>query len=693
MSKTASALIAALAAGVLFAGAPVRAEHPSNGWIVWASDRQDSRHEIYMMKADGTGVARLTTTGALMPMWSPDGRWIAYQTVPLGETRVMRWDKSEDKKIFDGLPMFWLWDGTRIICMDSNDDLYRVDPESGGSSFWLHRSDFSQMADKSWSPSGLTADGRWLVTWTDRYRNGYSGNNGTFDAYHAAVILDLQNKGDVWFVGSGCEPTTPPGGDWMYHVCGGLYCDTHPDVFQMKISDRQSRSSYTPVVAHADADWGHEYFPRISTDGNWLTYGATTGCHDHDTCDYEIFIHPLSGNNDNRERLTSDPHNDQWPHLYIGELWGSQPPELTSIEVVAADPSIVSGGSTDLTANSKDQNGDPIASDMNWSVSGGGSMNPAADSQSASQHTSTFTSDGNSGTFVVTAESGGIQGTATIEVVSTALPIRINCGSNDHDVAGWLRDDAFVSGGSDYTNPDSVDTTGVVNAAPAEVYKSVRHESPHSYDIDVPDGVYLLRLHFADKFTNRSMNYFAEGSQILTDFDISSEAGGSNRALVKDFQVTVADGNGLQIEAQSDADVFEAGIEVTEWVDEEPQPDGDGSVQPDGDGNTPADADGGQQIDADGGQQADDDAGPQADADSGTLDGADGNITDADQGAQADSDEEIVVSGGCAGCSSSSTSRGGLIFLLLLGLLVKLRPQARKPKSHHTITITDRDFP
>jgi len=634
-----------LLGSALLAAGPARAEHPADGWIVWASDRQDSRHEIYLMKADGTGVTRLTTTGARMPMWSPDGRWIAYETVPLGETRVMRWDGSEDKKIFDGKPKFWLWDGTRVVCLDGNDDLYRVDPETGASSFWLHKNDFSHLASKSWSPTGLTADGRWLVTWTDRYRNGYSGSNGSFDAYHAAVLLDLDNKDDIWFIGSGCEPTTPPGGDWVYHVCGGIYCDTHPDIFHMRVSDRQDRSSYSPVVAHADADWGHEYFPRISTDGEWLVYGATTGCHDHDTCDYEIFIHPLSGDNDNRERLTDDPHNDQWPHLYVGELWGTQPPQLTSIEVVAAEPSIPSGGATALTAYPRDQHGAPFASDMNWSVSGGGSMNPASSSQAATEHTSTFTSDGSEGTFVVTAESGGVQGTATIEVVSTMLPIRINCGSNDYDVAGWLRDDAFVSGGSDWVNPDTVDTQGVVNAAPAAVYQSVRHESPHRYDITVPDGVYLLRLHFADKYGNRSMNYFAEGEQILSDFDIASSAGGSNRALVLDFRVAVSDGDGLQLDAQSSGDVFEAGIEVLQWTEDEPRPDGDGGSV-DGDGGGPADEAG------DGGQQ----------------DGGGGDSGSGD-------DAGTVVSGGCSACSAAAP--GGCWSLLLLAGLLLLGRRGR----------------
>ena len=641
-----------------FHAAPALAEHPSNGWIVWASDREQDRHEIYMMKADGTGVTRLTTTGARMPMWSPDGRWIAYETVPLGQTRVMRWDKSEDMKIFNGKPMFWLWDGTRVVCMDSSDDLYKVDPETGDSTFWLHKSDFSRIASKRWKPTGLTADGRWLVTWTDRYRNGYSGTNGTFTAYHAAVLLDLNNKGNVYFFGRGCEPTTPPGGEWVYHVCGGTYCDTHPDVYHMKISDRQSRTSYSPVVAHADGNWGHEYFPRISTDGNWLMYGATTGCHDHDTCDYEVFIHPLSGDNDNRERLTNDPHNDQWPHLYVGELWSSGPPELTSIEVIAAKPTISDSGSTEIIAYSKDQNGNPIDSDMAWSVSGGGFMNPTSDSQRSNEHTSTFSSDGSSGSFVITASSAGIEGHATVEVVSFVLPLKINCGSNEHDVDGWLRDDAFVTGGQDWINPDTVDITGVDNAAPAEVYKSVRHKSPHVYNFDIPNGSYLLRIHFTDKYTDRHMNYYAEGVQILDDFDISSEAGGTNKALVKDFLVEVEDGDGLQLEAQSDGDVFEAGIEILPWQQEEPWPDEEivySEPQDYPDEETvysepqdyPPDADGGIEDGSD--QAAEDSVDPRC-----------------------EEEPEELVSGSCAACSSASDGNiWGFLVLLLSFVLMK----------------------
>jgi len=733
------------------APSPSRADHPSNGWIVWASDRQDSRHEIYMMRADGSDVSRMTSTGARMPIWAPDSRWIAYETVPVGATRVMRPDKSEDKQVFGGKPIFWMWDDSGILCRD-DDDFYLVDPDAETSSLIFRKSDFSRVADKDLNPGAIVTGGRWLVAHTNFYRNGGTGTNGNFNAYHAAAIFDFQNTDDIFFFGHGCEPTAPPDGDWVYHVCGGTFCDYHPDIYHMRISDRQDRSSYTPVMAHPDEDWGHEYFPRISNDGEWVTYGATTGCHDHDECDYEVFIHPLSGDNNNRERLTENAANDQWPHLYVGDLWSSEPeprlsfspttldfaavsgegnpvsqevavsnggtgtlddvtvsesadwlsvqrsgtgndqtltnqvdigglstgnydtsvdvsaanaansPQsygvhleisesavLTSIEVVAGNPMILAGDSTTLTAYPRDQFDAPIESDMNWSVSGGGTMNPVASPDPATEHSSVFTSDGNEGLFTINAASGGVTGSAQIQVSSLTLPLRINCGNNNYDVADWIRDDSFVSGGEDWVNPGTVDVTGEENAAPHDVYKSVRHSSPHSYSISAPDGTYLLRLHFADAYTDRSMDYFAEGEQILSDFDIASEAGGINRALVKDFRVEVTGGDGLQIEALSDGDVFEAGIELRAWVDDEPRPDGDGGSLDDGDGGSIEDG---------------------ADGDAAAPDGA----SDADAGSgPVDGEDEVVVSGGCSGCTSAGDRGAALLFVLLFFVLPRRR--------------------
>lgn len=194
---------------------------PADGWIVWASNREDGRHEIYLAKADGSGVRRLTHSGARLPQWSPDGRWISYAGSPdsaiNAPTRVMRWDGSEDRKIDDGQPEFWMWDGSGMV-VRRGDDHYLVDPETGDASLMFRKSRFEHVADMELNPGGISRDGRWLVAHSDRYRRGYTGSNGAFRSHHAAVILDLTDPGKIYFFGGGCEPVTPPTGDWVYHV-------------------------------------------------------------------------------------------------------------------------------------------------------------------------------------------------------------------------------------------------------------------------------------------------------------------------------------------------------------------------------------------------------------------------------------------------------------------------------------------
>lgn len=230
-------------------------------------------------------------------------------------------------------------------------------------------------------------------------------------------------------------------------------------------------------------------------------------------------------------------------------------PVLTTITVTPQSQTVSLGESATLTAAAVDQSGNPYQATIAWTADGG-SVQPSSGA------TTQFSSS-TAGTFTVTAASGDVTGTATVTVLDpNAIHIRINCGSNDLDVAGWERDDGYVSGGEDWTNPSTISTAGVTDAAPADVYQSVRHWG-HSFDIPVPDGDYLLRMHFADAYGNRDMTYTAEGATILQSFDIVTEAGGANKALVKESSITVSDGNGLQIAAtSSNGDVFESGLEV-----------------------------------------------------------------------------------------------------------------------------------
>jgi hypothetical protein len=193
-------------------------------------------------------------------------------------------------------------------------------------------------------------------------------------------------------------------------------------------------------------------------------------------------------------------------------------------------------------------------------------MSASSSGGAVAEHSSAFTSSGTAGSFTVTVSSGGVSADASVFVVDPAsLHLKINCGPNMPAVEGWDTDDGYVTGGADYTFGSAVDVSGVANAAPAELYRTVRHQD-HSYSFpQVPNGEYVVRIHFNDESTNgRAMDYTIEGVKVLDGFSITAEAGGTSKALVKEFGVTVSDGNGLQIVAAKDAgnDAFEAGIEI-----------------------------------------------------------------------------------------------------------------------------------
>jgi hypothetical protein len=75
-------------------------------------------------------------------------------------------------------------------------------------------------------------------------------------------------------------------------------------------------------------------------------------------------------------------------------------------------------------------------------------------------------------------------------------------------------------------------------------------------------------LHFNDgvgDVGSRQMNITIEGTRVLSSYDIVAEAGGKNKAVVEEFNVTVSDGNGMTIALGegTGSDAFVAGIEIS----------------------------------------------------------------------------------------------------------------------------------
>jgi hypothetical protein len=165
-------------------------------------------------------------------------------------------------------------------------------------------------------------------------------------------------------------------------------------------------------------------------------------------------------------------------------------------------------------------------------------------------------------TMRVRAEFMGFSDTLAIEISDPAdIHLKLNAGGLD--VEDWQSAANLITGGERYSFSWDADLSVATDPAPLEVYKTVHHED-HSYNIAVPDGAYTVRIHFVNNADGRKMNYAIEGRSVLSSYGITEDAGALKVAYVKEFEVTVGDGNGLQIEATGaeGSDVFEAGVEI-----------------------------------------------------------------------------------------------------------------------------------
>ena len=64
-------------------------------------------------------------------------------------------------------------------------------------------------------------------------------------------------------------------------------------------------------------EYSHKYFPRLDSSENYLVLGASSGAHEPDIEDYELFLWKTNTSVSKAIRLTFDQGNDSWPDLFI----------------------------------------------------------------------------------------------------------------------------------------------------------------------------------------------------------------------------------------------------------------------------------------------------------------------------------------------------------------------------------------
>ena len=127
-----------------------------------------------------------------------------------------------------------------------------------------------------------------------------------------------------------------------------------------------------------------------------------------------------------------------------------------------------------------------------------------------------------------------------------APPVRIKAGSSasftDSDGNVWLPDQGFADG--DMT--DRPEDMQIANTKDQALYRS-EHYGMSAFSYPVPNGKYVVKLHFAETYdgvsgTGERVFSFKVGDQEFKDFDVWAKAGGAKTAYVETVNTEVTDG-------------------------------------------------------------------------------------------------------------------------------------------------------
>ena len=136
--------------------------------------------------------------------------------------------------------------------------------------------------------------------------------------------------------------------------------------------------------------------------------------------------------------------------------------------------------------------------------------------------------------------------TAASVPAPVAPPVRIKAGltSSYTDSEGnvWLPDQGFADGDT----TDRSEDLQIANTKDPALYRTERYGMT-SFSYPVPNGKYIVKLHFAETFDgisgpgDRVFSFNVQGHP-FNDFDVWAKAGGPNRAYIETVNVEVTDG-------------------------------------------------------------------------------------------------------------------------------------------------------
>ena len=297
------------------------------GKIVWSSSRSHSTHDLWLMNADGSEKKQLTnsTTVDWFPRFSPDGKTVIFTRSKGGWTPENdanypeKWelwtigvDGQGEKKVADNATWGTFRPDGKNIVFSRGANVYTKNLESGEEKLLLDGKKAFDEDGVILQEPNLSPDGKYLALTL----RGSMRETG---------IWDLANK--KWNKsGDGCQIDFFADGSRVYRVNptgnGGTAAPSEILWFTLKDGVQQEKIGFFGVPKAAKlmdlpGRRSHEYFPRVSSDGKWLVWGATAKGHDHDIYDYELYLWQIGTPAKTAARLTYHTANDRWPDIWL----------------------------------------------------------------------------------------------------------------------------------------------------------------------------------------------------------------------------------------------------------------------------------------------------------------------------------------------------------------------------------------
>jgi Tol biopolymer transport system component len=279
-----------------------------HGFMVWSSNRYGN-HELVKMTFPEKKIVRLTNNplADTFPRISPDGKRLVFtraQKMNVSQREYLLWDvylldllSGEERLLAkNGYYPSWSEKGDAIYYQHNGNAIGKYELATGSESVVFESGKSVQVPED-------TSIGQ--PTWSDKNR----AMAVTFrEGMNATGIIKAD--GEVVRLGDGCQLTWSSDGTWLYYVDHDW--KRNNVFYRIDLKTKQN-----VVLFDSPTEYSHEYFPKLDNTGKYLVFGASTGGHEHDQADYEIFLWRIGSPYDSAVRLTFDPANDCWPDIYL----------------------------------------------------------------------------------------------------------------------------------------------------------------------------------------------------------------------------------------------------------------------------------------------------------------------------------------------------------------------------------------